>query len=122
MGKIALKKEATSAKPSKLNIETLQNVVSKNGKIKKRVIKFTRKDGEDISYAYTKDIYKTFLKQGIKPEDIYIQVMSNRELTLKSLGETDFKDWDSEEYYQNRVDDTSEFLNSFQYVRICIME
>jgi hypothetical protein len=120
MGKVVLNKQATPQ--SKLNIETLQNVVSKNGKIKKRVMKFERKDGKDITYAFTQDIYDTFLKQGIKAENIYVQVMANRELTLKSLGETEFKDWDNEEYYMNRIDDTSEFLNNFQYVRICIME
>jgi hypothetical protein len=120
MGKVVLKKQA--APQSKLKIETLENVVSKNGKIKKRVVKFERKDGKDISYAYAKDIYKTFLNQGIKAENIYVQVMATRELTLKSLGEDDFKDWDSEIYYANRVEDPSEFLNSFEYVRICIME
>lgn len=46
---------------------------------------------------------------GVKASNIYVQVMAHRELTLKSLSEDDFKDWDSEEYYSNRVQDSTEF-------------
>ena len=107
---------------AKLNIEKLENSTTKNGKIRKRVFKYTRTDGKDISYAYAKDIYKTILDTGVEAENIYVQVMGHRELTIKSLGEDDFKDWDSEEYYSNRVKDGTPFLNNFKYVRICIME
>jgi len=106
----------------KLNIEVLENIKTKNGLINKRVFKFTRKDGKDISYQFTKDIYQSILDTGIKSKDIYIQVMGHRELTLKSLGEDDLKDWDSDAYYENRVKDTKEFLNNFKYVRICVLE
>lgn len=106
----------------KLNVEKLENTKTKNGKIRKRVFKYTRNDGKNISYATTKDIYKTILETGVDPKNIYIQVMAHRELTLKSLEEEDFKDWDTEEYYSNRVKDSKPFMNNFQYVRICILE
>jgi hypothetical protein len=106
----------------KLKIEPLSSITSKNGKIKKRSIKYSRVDGKNITYAYAKDIYKTVLLSGVKAKDVYVQVMSHQILTIKSLGEEDFKDWESEEYYEDRVADASDFVNNIKYIRITIME
>jgi hypothetical protein len=106
----------------KLLIEPISNITSKNGKIKKRSIKYSRLDGKNITYAYAKDIYKTVLLSGVKAKDVYVQVMSHQELTIKSLGEEDFKDWESEEYYEDRVSDASDFVNNIKFIRITIME
>ncbi len=114
--------EKTPKSKGKLNIEVLQNIVSKNGIIKKRTIKYSRKDGKNITYEYAKDIYDTVLASGIKAENIYVQVMSHKELTLKALGEAGFKDWESEQYYENRVADASDHVNNIQFMRISIME
>jgi len=106
----------------KFNINKDESFTTNNGILKKRVFTYTRKDKKDITYKQTEEIYKTILESGVKSEDIYIQVMTNKFMTLKSRGSTTFKDWDSEEYYENRVQDIGRFLNHFEFVRICIME
>ena len=106
----------------KFNINKDESFTTNNGILKKRVYTYTRKDKKDITFKETEDIYKTILESGVKPEDIYIQVMANKFMTLKSRGSDKFKDWDTEEYYENRVQDIGRFLNHFEFVRICIME
>jgi len=104
-----------------LNVAVTENSTTKNGLISKKVITITKKNSKKhVSYEEIKQIYDHIIEK-TDPKDIYIQVMAHRELTLKSLGETDFKDWDNEEYYSNRVAYVGPHLNNFAYVRICIL-
>ena len=90
--------------------------------INKRVAKITRRNGKDITYKDTKKMYQKYLDEGVDPHKMYIRVMAHIPLTIKSLNEDDLKDWESEEYFANRVDDLTEVLDHFQYVQIVIIE
>lgn len=119
---MAPKKKKIVQKEAKFKIESLANVTTKNGKLKKRVTRYSLTSGKDLTYKDTQKIYQRYLSEGIAAENIYINVMAHRFLTLKSLGESEFKDWDSQEYYQNRVMDPGAFLNHFRFVQIVVLE
>jgi len=65
-----------------LNIVLSENSQTKNGLITKKVITITKKnDRKNVSYKEIKKIYDDLIKT-INPKDIYIQVMTHRELTI----------------------------------------
>ncbi len=96
---------------------------TKNGNIKQSVVTVTRKKANTkVSFKEVRKLYDYLIKEKkVNPEDVYIQVMTNRELTLKALNDDDLKDWDDEEYYENRVKQVGPALNKFEYARIVIL-
>ncbi len=112
-------------KTKKYDAEISDRFSTRNGKITKRIIQITPLiPNENISLADVKRTYNSLItKNKISEKNVYIQVMAERELTLKSLGQTNFKDWDNEEYYKNKAEfHDGTRLNNFAYVRICILD
>lgn len=102
------------------------NITNVKGKtISKKVITLTaekNRNKKKVSINQIKSIYEYLINVKLVDEsDIYIQVMAHRELTLKALGDTEFKDWTNEDYYSNRVIDKGVKLNNFEYARIVVM-
>lgn len=116
-------KKKVVTKP-KLDVKLEQDIKTKNKAIHKRsfLCKYSGDTNKNITYKDAKKIYNTFIEDGINPRNVYVIAMVDRPYTLKSLTEDDFKDWDSEEYYSNRVADPGVFLNHFQWVRIVVLE
>ena len=107
----------------KLNV----NITNVKGKtISKKVITLTaekNKNKKKVTLKQIKKIYDFLINKKLVDESsIYIQVMAHKELTLKALGDEDFKDWSNDEYFENRANDSARgALNDFEYARIVVM-
>ena len=108
------------SKTKKLNVQTSE-ITTKNNRINKKVVNLS-KEGKKVSIKEVRKIYDYLIKEKkVNEEDIYIQVMAHRELTLKSLGQGDFKDWEDDEYYENKVSWSGPRIDQIEYARIVIM-
>lgn len=99
--------------------ETFEPKETKNKKIVRKTIRIKRNEGK-LTYADLKLLYEDILKkQKVVAEDVAICVMSERYLTIKSFEEDEMKEWDSNEYYQDKAKNTEKF-NEYSYCDIII--
>ena len=73
-----------------------------------------------MTYADVKLFFEKIKKEHkIEEENIAVCGMTEKYLTMKSFEEDELKEWDSEEYYQDRAKDTKKF-NQYDFIDIII--
>lgn len=114
-------RKTKKTKKSKLIIKA-EEFETKNRLISSKSLRIERANKKQtVSIREVKNVYAMLLEKGIREEDVYVQVMVHKVLTLKSMNETDFKDWDLDEYYENKVNWVGPKLKKFAWARICVM-
>ena len=105
------------------NIELTSEKKIKTGKSKEsnlRTFTINRKNNKDMNMANFKDVYNVFKKK-YGEEKLLVRAMNNTQFfTFKGFTDNGLNIQDFEEYYINKVDDTTKF-NMFNQVQISVL-
>ncbi len=87
------------------DIQIIENKKTKNNKIVRKTIRFKAKNNKKMKLSEVKEYFNYLVNEKqIDPHDISILGMSDMFRTLKSFDDSDIKEWDYQDYYEDKPD------------------